>query len=43
MREIVIQVPGDDWDDDDEAEEIENELQDVLDAADFDYIDLSVR
>ena len=43
MREIVIQVPGDGWDDDEEAEKIEEELQTVLDNADFDYFDIYVK
>ena len=43
MREMVIKFPGDDWDDEAEAERIEAEVQDALDAAGIAYTDLSVK
>lgn len=43
MRELVIQFHGDGWPDEAEAEQIEGQVQDALDNAGIDYVDLHVK
>lgn len=43
MRELIIQFNGDNWDDESEAEKVEQSVQDALDAAAIDYVDLHVK
>lgn len=43
MRYIEISIQGDDWDDEDEADALENDVIDALDSADFDYLDVRVK
>lgn len=43
MREIVIQFPGDNWDNEAEAERIEARVQLALDDFEIDYLDLHIK
>lgn len=43
MREMIIQFAGDDWNDEAEAEELEEQVQKALDKAGVDYQDLHVN
>lgn len=43
MREMIVQFEGENWSDSEEAEAIEEEVQQALDEADIDYIDLHIR
>lgn len=43
MRNLIIQFQGDDWDDEQEAEAIEEQVQNALDEAGVDYADLRVQ
>jgi hypothetical protein len=42
MRFIQIVFQGDDWDDEDEAESIESAVQEALDEAGVDYMDVRI-
>jgi hypothetical protein len=43
MREIVVIFDGDDWDDEAEAEALEELVCGALDAAGVDYKDVTIR
>lgn len=43
MRFIQIVFQGDDWDDEEEAERIESEVQEALDEAGVDYMDVRIQ
>lgn len=42
MRTITIEFAGDNWNDEEEAEEFEDKVQKALDAAGVAYLDLRV-
>ncbi len=42
MRRLIVEFRGEDWDDEAEAEQIEEQVQIALDARDVDYLDIHV-
>jgi hypothetical protein len=40
---MIVQFKGDDWEDESEAEALEEEVQNALDAAGVDYLDVTVN
>ena len=43
MRKLVIEFEGEDWDDEDEAVDIEEKVQEALEKAGIEYTSVMVR